>query len=59
LNAVIIFNEFNQLTLLGVFALGFDQSSSRLLTCEADKTLKNIFYKKKIIICILSLKDKL
>jgi len=59
LTAVIIFNEFNQLTLLGVFALGFDQSGSRLLTCEADKTLKNIFHKKKIIICILSLKDKL
>jgi hypothetical protein len=46
LTAVIIFNEFNQLTLLGVFALGFDQSGSRLLTCEADKTIKNIIYKK-------------
>jgi pleiotropic regulator 1 len=23
-----------------VFALGFDQSGSRLLTCEADKTIK-------------------
>jgi pleiotropic regulator 1 len=25
---------------MGVFALGFDQSGSRLLTCEADKTIK-------------------
>jgi pleiotropic regulator 1 len=25
---------------MGVFALAFDQSGSRLLTCEADKTIK-------------------
>lgn len=25
---------------MGVFAMGFDQSGSRLLTCEADKTIK-------------------
>lgn len=25
---------------MGVFALGFDQSGSRLMTCEADKTVK-------------------
>jgi pleiotropic regulator 1 len=25
---------------MGVFAMTFDQSGSRLLTCEADKTIK-------------------
>ncbi len=25
---------------MGIFALAFDQSGSRLLTCEADKTIK-------------------
>lgn len=54
---------------MGIYAMTFDQSGSRLITCEADKTIKIykedetavkhfLKYKKKIFICMFYRRNK-